>query len=190
MIARGPLWLPLVILLALAALSFWIEQSVRFAGNGGAGARTEPEGIMENFDAMRTDAEGNPHYRLTAARLKHYAGSRRTELDSPRFAQFDAKAGEVRARAREATVSADGSEVDLRGDVVIERAAHAGQAAMTLRTARLLVYPDRDLLRAPGMVDISDATVNVRAGAMEYDAKRRLITLTGRVQARYTTGRS
>ena len=189
MISRGSLWLPLVILLALAALSFWIEQSVRLTANGSAVVRSEPEGIMENFDALRTDTEGNPHYRLTAARLKHYAGSRRTELDTPRFAQFDAEAGEVHARAREATVSPDGSEVDLRGDVVVERAAHTGQAAMTLRTAQLLVYPDRDLLRAPGAVDLSDASLSVRAGAMEYDAKRRVIKLTGRVQARYTSGK-
>ncbi|MFP5505716.1 MAG: LPS export ABC transporter periplasmic protein LptC [Gammaproteobacteria bacterium] len=189
MITRGSLWLPLAILLGLALLSFWIEQSVRVAPATSGAARAEPEGIMENFDALRTDPEGNPHYRLTAQRLKHYTGSRLTELEAPRFAQFDAEAGEVRARAREATVSADGSEVDLRGEVVVERAARAGQSPMTLRTAQLLVYPDRDLLRAPGAVDLSDAALNVRAGAMEYDAKRRVIKLTGRVQARYASGK-
>lgn len=190
MIGRGPLWLPLAILAGLAALSFWIEHSVRVGANGSAAARTEPEGIMENFDALRTDDAGNPHYRLTAERLKHYAGSRRTELESPRFTQFDAKAGDIRARAREATVSADGKEVDLRGDVIVERVARTGAPPMTLRTGQLLVYPDRDLLRAPGRVDVSDATMSVQAGAMEYDAKRRTIRLTGRVQARHSTGRS
>jgi lipopolysaccharide export system protein LptC len=56
---------------------------------------------------------------------------------------------------------------------------------MTLRTAQLLVYPERDLLRAPGAVDIRDDTVVLRAGAMEYDARLRVIKLTGRVHARY-----
>lgn len=185
MIARDSLWLPLLILLLLAALSFWIEQSVRRQPAGQQAAPNEPEGIMENFDALRTDVEGNPHYRLTARRLKHYSGSKRTELEAPRFAQYDAQAGEIRARAHGATISADGAEVDLQGDVVVERAATPGQARMTLRTARLLVFPDRDLIRAPGAVALSDAGREVRAGAMDYDAKRRVIKLTGRVQARY-----
>lgn len=189
MIAKGSLWLPLLILLLLAALSFWIEQSVRVVPAGEQTAAGEPEGIMENFDALRTDAEGNPHYRLTAKRLKHYSGSKRTELETPRFTQLDAEAGEIRAQARDATVSADGAEVDLHGDVVVERAATPGQPVMTLRTAQLLVYPDRDLLRAPGAVELNDAGIRVRGGAMEYDAKRRVIKLTGRVQARYASAR-
>jgi lipopolysaccharide export system protein LptC len=190
MIARGSLWLPLVILLLLAALSFWIEQSVQLAPNGSQAAKTDPEGIMENFEALRTDAAGNPHYRLTAKQLKHYSGSKLTELVSPRFVQLEAETGEVSAVAQQATVSADGSEVDLQGDVRVERAARPGQSAMTLRTARLLVFPDRDQLRAPGTVDVQDDTLNLRAGAMEYDAKRRIIKLTGRVKARYISGRT
>jgi lipopolysaccharide export system protein LptC len=190
MIGRGSLWLPLVILLVLAVLSFWIERSVQVAPNGTPAARTEPEGIMENFEALRTDPAGRPQYRLSAKRLKHYTGSRLTEMESPRFAHLDPQAGEISAVARQATVSSDGNEVDLRGDVNVVRAARAGQSAMSLRTARLLVFPERDLLRAPGTVDIRDATLTLRAGAMEYNARQRVIKLTGRVQARYISGRN
>lgn len=185
MIARGSLWLPLAILAVLAALSFWIERSVQVADSNGQAAQADPEGIMENFDALRTDLAGKPHYRLSARKLKHYSGSKLTELEAPRFVQLDPEAGEVSAMARQATVSANGDEVDLRGDVVVERAARPGQSAMTLRTAQLLVFPDRDLLRAPGAVDIRDGTQTLRAGAMEYDARQRVIKLSGRVQARY-----
>lgn len=190
MITRGSLWLPLAILLLLAALSFWIEQSVQLPPGDSRASEVDPEGIMENFDALRTDPAGRPHYRLSARKLKHYSGSKLTELESPRFVQLDATAGEVRADAHEATVSPDGNEVDLRGGVIVERAARPGQSAMTLRTAQLLVFPERDLLRAPGPVDVRDATMNVQASGMEYDAKRRLITLTGRVKARYISGKT
>jgi lipopolysaccharide export system protein LptC len=190
MIARGSLWLPLAILLLLAALSFWIERSVQVTPNGTPAAQTDPEGIMENFDALRTDAAGRPHYRLSARRLKHYSGSKLTELESPRFVQLDDRAGEVSAIARLATVSPDGNEVDLQGDVAVVRAARAGQSAMSLRTARLLVFPEHDLLRAPGAVDVRDDTLTVRADAMEYQAGQRIIKLTGRVQARYLSGRT
>jgi lipopolysaccharide export system protein LptC len=191
MSARGSLWLPLAILLLLAGLSFWIERSVQLAPNGSPAAKSsDPEGIMENFDALRTDPNGRPHYRLSATKLKHYTGSKLTELEAPHFVQLDPEAGDVSAVARQATVSPDGQEVDLRGDVNVLRAALDGQSPMTLRTAQLLVYPDHDLLRAPGVVDIRDDTLTVRAGAMEYDAKQRIIKLTGRVQARYIAGRT
>ncbi len=190
MIGRGSLWLPMAILLVLAVLSFWIERSVQVAPSGTPAARTDPEGIMENFEALRTDPAGRPQYRLSAKRLKHYTGSKLTELEAPRFVHLDPEAGEVSAVARQATVSPDGNEVDLRDDVNVVRAAHAGQSAMSLRTARLLVFPERDLLRAPGAVEIRDATLTLRANTMEYNARQRVIKLTGRVQARYISGRN
>ena len=190
MISRGSLWLPLAILLLLAALSFAIERAVQVTPVPEHAAESDPEGIMENFDALRTDASGRPQYRLSAERLKHYTGSRLTELELPRFVQLDPEAGEIRATAREATVSPTGDEVDLRGDVNVVRAAHAGHSAMTLRTARLLVFPEQELLRAPGPVDIRDDLLTLRAGAMQYDAQRRLIKFTGRVHTRYLPRRN
>jgi lipopolysaccharide export system protein LptC len=190
MIERGSLWLPLAILLLLAALSFWIERMVELPAGGSASTtRTDPEGIMENFNAMRTDATGRPQYRLTARTLRHYSNSKFTELESPHFTQLDAQSGDVSAVASQATVSPDGNEVDLRGNVVVERAARAGQSLMTLRSARLLVFPEHDLLRSPGPVEIHDATLDLSADAMTYDAKLRILKLTGRVHARYISGK-
>jgi len=190
MTARGSLWLPLLVLLLLAALSFWIERSVQIPANGNQTSKTDPEGIMENFDALRTDPTGRPHYRLSAKKLKHYSGSKRTELESPRFVLLDPRTGDVSAVSRQATVSPDGKEVDLRGEVNVLRGARAGQSAMTLRTARLIVFPERNLLRSPGPVDVQDASLTLRAGAMEYNARQRVINLTGRVKARYISGKS
>lgn len=185
MIARGPLWLPLAILVFLAGLTFWIERAVQTPGSGGPTAPSDPEGIMENFDAMRTDPDGNPQYRLSARRLKHYTGSKLTEMESPRFVHLDPKIGEVSAASQQATVSPEGDEVTLRGEVSVMRAARPGQSAMTLRTARLIVYPERGFLRAPGAVSLRDSSLDVRAAAMEYDVKKRVIRLAGRVHARF-----
>ncbi|MHB1075147.1 LPS export ABC transporter periplasmic protein LptC [Thiobacillus sp.] len=190
MISRGSLWLPLAILLLLAALSFWIERMVEVPANGGVSpTRTDPEGIMENFNAMRTDLDGKPQYRLSARKLKHYSDSKFTELEQPHFTQLDAQSGDVSAVSKQATVSPDGHEVDLRDDVLVERAAHAGQSLMTMRSARLLVFPERNQMRSPGPVVIHDATLDLRADAMEYDAKQRILKLTGRVHARYISGK-
>ena len=187
MIARGSWWLPLAILLVLAALSFWIERSVQVTPYGSRTTETDPAGIMENFNALRTDTEGRPEYQLSAKKLQHYSNSQFSELESPHFLLLDAKGGDVSAVSRQAAVSPDGKEVDMEGDVKVVREAHAGHSAMTLNTARLIIFPQRKLLRAPGAVDVQDATLKARAGAMEYDANQRVLKLTGRVQARYTS---
>jgi len=183
--ARGSLWLPLAILLLLAGLSFWIDHAVQLPADTEQTTKTSPEGIMENFEALRTDLTGNPQYRLSAKRLKHYSGSKRTEMEFPHFVQLDPQTGDVSATAKQATVSPDGDELDLQDDVNVVRAALPGQSVMTLRTARLLIYPKRKLLRAPGTVDVHDDTMDVHAGAMEYNATQRIIKLTGRVNTRY-----
>lgn len=189
MSARGSLWLPLVVLLLLAGLSFWIERVVQAPADIRQTTQSSPEGIMENFEALRTDLAGNPQYRLSAKRLKHYSGSKRTEMEFPRFVQLSGQTGEINTTAKQATVSPEGDEIDLQGEVIVMRAAQPGQSVMTLRTARLLAYPDRNLLRAPGTVEVHDDTLNLRAGAMEYNANRRIIELTGRVKARYISGK-
>lgn len=190
MITRGSLWLPLVVLLLLAVLSFWIERSVQITANGNQTGKADPEGIMENFEALRTDPSGRPQYRLSAKKLKHYSDSKLTELESPRFVLLDATAGEISVMSRQATVSPDGGEMDLLGEVNVLRGAHAGQSPLTLSTARLLVFPERKLLRAPGTVDIQDKTLKLRAGAMEYNVEQRVIKLTGRVRAQYIFGKN
>ena len=187
MIERGSLWLPLAILLVLAGLSFWIERTVQLPVNGGDNGHADPEGIMENFNALRTNLDGQPQYRLSARRLKHYSNSKLTELEAPRFTQLDARSGGVVVQARNATVSPDGKEIDLVGDVQVDSQNQPGKQAMSLRTARLLVFPDQNLLRAPGSVQVSDAALSLTAGAMEYRTDRRTIKLTGRVKARYLT---
>lgn len=185
MIARGSLWLPLAILLLLAGLSFWIERAVQQGDGSASASKSDPEGIMENFEALRTDPRGNPQYRLSANRLKHYTGSKRTEMETPRFVLIDAEGGDITAVSHHATVSENGDEIELTGSVDVTRAARPGQSAMTLLTERLLVYPDRNLLRAPGRVTLRDDNLDIQAGAMEYRAGPRQVYLTGRVKTRY-----
>lgn len=184
MIERSSLGLPLVLLALLAGLSFWIERAVRLPSQTDTAGTRDPEGIIEDFDALRTDATGKPQYRLSAKRLKHYSGSRRTEMESPRFEHGLNPRDALTATAQTATISADGREVDLRGSVALTRVRGQG-SSLGLTTARLLIYPEREMLRAPGAVILRDNGLDVRAGAMEYLAKQRLIKLTGRVHARY-----
>jgi len=187
MIERGTLWLPLAILLVLAVLSFWIQRLVQLPAGVPLGAHAAPEGIMEDFRALRTDAQGRPLHRLSAQRFKHYTGSKLTVLEAPRFTQYDSQRGEIDASSQRATVSKDGELIDLTGNVRVTWQTTPGRPATVLTSARLKVFPDERLLRSPGRIEFSDPALHLVAGAMEYRTDLRTIKLTGRVKARYLT---
>ena len=185
MIGRGSLWLPFTLLLLLAGLSFWLERTVQGPENGAITNSTEPESIIENFEAVRTDKLGRPQYRLSARKLWHFSSNRPTELETPRFVQITQESGELIATSHRATVSNDGKAVSFLGRVNILRVATAGQPALSLDTERLLVFPENETLHAPGPVEIRGSGLNARGSAMDLDAKRRVIKLAGRVKAQY-----
>jgi lipopolysaccharide export system protein LptC len=190
MIGRGSLWLPLALLLLLAGLSFWLERTVQGPENGVRTDSDEPESIIENFKAVRTDKEGRPQYRLSARKLWHFSSDRPTELEAPRFVHIAQSSGEMIATSHRATVSSDGKAVTFLGRVNILRAATAGRPALNLDTERLLVFPERETMRAPGAVEIRGSGLNARGSAMYLDAKRRTIKLSGRVKAQYQHAKS
>jgi lipopolysaccharide export system protein LptC len=185
MIGRGSLWLPFALLLLLAGLSFWLERTVQGPGNGAKTDSAEPESIVENFEALRTDKQGRPQFRLSARTLWHFSSDRPAELETPRFVHITQESGDMIATSHRATVSNDGKEITLLGRVNILRIASPGQPALNLDTERLLVFPESETMRAPGPVAMRGSGLNARGSAMELDAKRRVIKLAGRVRAQY-----
>ena len=63
--------LPLAIMLLLAMLTLWLDRTVELT-TAAAVPRTvthEPDYIVEKFNLQRLSADGEPRYRLSAARM-------------------------------------------------------------------------------------------------------------------------
>ncbi len=185
MIGRNSLWFPVVLLLFLAGISFWLNYTVQGSSSVNTLNDRDPESIVENFEAIRTDPQGRIKEHLFARKLSHFSGSKLSEIEGPRLVQIVPGASNMTITAGHAVISHDSREVSLEQNVVMTRAGSAGGTAMVLTTARLLAYPERDLLRAPGPVVVKGAGLELYAAGMEIDSKRRIIKLTGRVKARY-----
>lgn len=185
MMGRSSLWFPLVLLMFLAGISFWLDHTVQGSGDGKRLNDIDPESIVENFEAVRTDQQGRIKERLSARKLSHFSGSKLSELEAPHFVQMTPGAADMTATSSRATISHDSKEVILEGQVTVTRAGTGKGSALTLSTQRLLVYPERDLLRAPGPVTMKGPGLNVSASGMEVNSKLRLIKLSGRVKAQY-----
>ena len=179
------LWLPMTLLVMLALLTFWIDQSVKEAGSRNGINLEEPDSIVESFLAVSTDATGVPRYRLTADKLSHFSGNKLTSLDKPTLTQFHEKQGEIRISSSKASVTPDGEKVVFSGQVNLLRPAVAGTREMTMQTSYLEVHTGKSeaftgqpvLIRQPGM--------QITAAGLHLFADTRVLKLKGRVKAQY-----
>ncbi|KAB2920973.1 MAG: LPS export ABC transporter periplasmic protein LptC [Dechloromonas sp.] len=134
---------PIVLVVLLAGLSFWLQRAVdieepRHDGN----LRHDPDAIAENFTVRRFDANGQVKYLLTAPYLVHYPDDDSSELRSPTLVNYRPDAPPVTFSALNAKVSAKGETVFLWDDVRAARAATAERPELLARMPDLTVQPD------------------------------------------------
>jgi lipopolysaccharide export system protein LptC len=184
---RHSLWLPLGLLLFLGVVSAWLNYTVRNAVTSGTRNETDPETIIENFQAVRTDVQGRITERLSAQKLSHFSGSLVSELEQPDLVQYAPGVPDLNAVAGHATIMHDNRQVVLDRNVVVTRAATPGASAMVLRTQRLLLFPQQHLARAPGPVSVDGDALSVNANGLVADSNYRTLKFAGRVKARYLT---
>ncbi len=182
---RFTYWLPMTLLILLALLTFWINQSVREAGSRNGANQDEPDSIVENFLAVSTDAAGVPRYRLAAEKLSHFSGDERTLLDKPTLTHFHEKQGEMQISSSKASVTAEGDKVVFTGRVSLLRPAGAGGKEMSMQTAYLEVRTGKNEAFTGQPVVIRQPGMQITAAGLHLFADTRVLKLKGRVKAQY-----
>ena len=115
--------LPLVIMLLLAMLTFWLDRTIDLTAPHVAGAPThDPDYIVDKFNLKRLSAIGEPRYLLTAERMIHFPDDDSSQLTQPRLVQAQPGKSETRISAVRGLVSADGREVKLYEQVELFKA--------------------------------------------------------------------
>lgn len=185
MIARNTLWLPMLLLLFLAALSFWLDHAVQGTASGTTNKDFDPESIVENFTAQRSDPSGRLIERLSARKLMHFSGSALSELQAPHLVQMSPGSDDYDVTALRASIVHETKEVTLTGQVHVNRIATDKRPALTFVTDKLIVDQEKNRMHAPGPVKLKGPGLSVSATAMEADSDRRFIKLFGRVRAQY-----
>jgi lipopolysaccharide export system protein LptC len=185
MMDRFALWLPIAVLVLLALLSFWIEQSVKEAGSPNGVNQKEPDSIVENFLAVSTDVAGVPRYRLSADKLTHFSGSKLTLLDNPRLTHLHEEQGEMEISSEKASVSPEGDKVIFTGEVNLLRPAYDGRKEMSMQTSYLEVLTEKSEALTEEPVVIKQPGMQIAANGLHLFANTRILKLKGRVKAQY-----
>ena len=183
---RASTLFPLLLLLALAAASLWLERAVQAPERDQSGKlRHDPDFIAEDFGITKMDAAGKPEYILSAERMQHYPDDESTSVVAPRLVQRHDNANPVVIRADRGLIAKKGDEASFYGSVVVVREAGRAQSELRVQTEYLQVIPDRDLARTDKPVIITEGRSRLSGIGMEFNNKTRQFALQSQVRGTF-----
>ena len=177
---------PLLLMLALAALTFWLERTVR-EGEGVHPSlrRHDPDFVVDNLSHTRFNAQGVVESTLAAAKMIHYPDDESTDLIAPRVVQAKPNEPRVTLTADRGALSQDGEEVFLYGNVLLVREASAERSETRMRTSFMHVVRARSVVRTDRDVVITEENRELSGRGMEYYNDSRQLFLRERVRGRF-----
>lgn len=177
---------PLLLMLALAALTFWLERTVREEESLHPSLRRhDPDYVVENLVHTRFNAQGAVESTLAAAKMIHYPDDDSTELVAPRMVQTKPNEPRVTLTADRGALSQDGEEVFLYDNVLLVREGGREHAETRIRTSFIHVVRGRSVLRTDRDVLITEEDRVLSGRGMEYHNDTRQLYLRERVRGRF-----
>ena len=184
-------WSPVILLLLLAALTWWLDSRVRITTTQANGdAQKDPDFYIEGFLAVRMNPDGSRRYELTGTRLTHYAEEKGSMLESPSLLYYDYERAPIKVSSDTAEVEGSGKNVYFRGNVTIARPAFDSNPPLGLATDYLHVIPDQEIAKTDQPVTMTEGNSTARSVGLEFDNRAQKIKLLSTVQAHYENPRS
>lgn len=179
---------PLVVMLLLAMLTFWLDRTINLTAAGAAGPVThDPDYVIEKFTLLRLSEAGEQRYTLTAAKMLHFPDDDTSLLAVPVLIQKQPGKSDLRIRAERGIVSPGGEKLDLHDNVEVFRASQPGDNGGDLRmmTSFLRVLPDDDRAETPARVVIDYGASTLSGTGMDLDNRYRQFKLRSAVTTTY-----
>jgi len=180
---------PLVLMLALALLTFWLERTVREEQPHPSLRRHDPDYLVEDFRVTKFNAAGAQESTLSAAKMIHYPDDDSTELVAPRVVQAKPNEPRMTLTADRGALSHNGEEVFLYGNAVLVREGGAGPPEARVQATFLHLIGARSLVRTDGEVTVSEPGRALSGRGMEYHNETWQLFLRERVRGRFEPGK-
>ncbi len=186
MMRRFTAWFPITLLVALAALTFWLDRQMQTAERVNDGrTRHDPDFIVEKFHTTRIGPNGTIRYKLSADRMTHYPDDDTTELVAPTLISLGSAKSTVTVTSKNATLSKDGEDAYLKDDVRLVRSAYGNKGDLKVETSYLHVIPEKNFARTDAPVRITDAHTIITAVGLEFNSESRILRLLSNVRSSF-----
>jgi len=184
LVARIRTWLPVLPLLCILAMTYWLDKQAQPEIDGGDHKKQHSaDAIIDNLHAVTLNLEGTPRFLMSAKQLVHYADDDSTELNAPDLTERSPLHPDVRMTALKGRLSSQGDVIELYDDVTIARATSALHGALLIRTDYVKVIPDQGTASTPNTVTVEEDSVHLSALGMELDNHAQTLKLLSQVKA-------
>lgn len=180
---------PLLLVLALALLSLWLERALEEEKTHPSLRRHDPDYVVDRFSVLTYGSDGRPETVLAADKMMHYPDDDSTELLAPRVQQTRSGKPGLRLAARRGVLAKDGEELFLYDDVELSRDAGPGRGETRLRTSFLHFVRANSIARTDRPVLITQPGRSLSGVGMEYDGERHRFTLQRQVRGSFEAGK-
>ncbi len=174
----GSALFPLSLLLILSALTFWLRYATELPELRHDGKnRHDPDYIITDSTLRKLDQTGQLTYTLKATDIRHYPDDDSTDLLKANLVYLYPKRPTVTMSAERGHLNKGGEQVDLYGDVRINRAASGKYEAMNAFMAELTVLPDDEKAFTKSPVLITQGKSWVKGVGMQVDNRAQTYVL-------------
>ena len=186
-------WSPVLLLGALAALTYWLDAQVQSPPARRDGStRHDPDLFLQDFKAITFDAQGNARETLTASRAEHFPDDESADLTKPRLSLAETGRPTLTITADHGRIDGDRSNGDFSGSVHVERdadpnASAKGEASgpVTLSTSARHVTTKEQRVQTREAVTIEDPRGIIRGKGLEFDNKAKTLRLDSQVSGTF-----
>jgi lipopolysaccharide export system protein LptC len=177
-------YLPLIVMAALALASWWLLKSVPPLAKSPslAAQRQAPDYRLGHFSVKTFNAQGHMRTALSGDSAQHLPAREVLVVQNARLEARGDEGAQMNAQARQAVARDDGTEVVLTGQVNAMRHPHLDAPPMTLQGERMVARPKEDLLVSKDPVRMTRAQDVLTADNLHFDSNSRQYELQGRVR--------
>lgn len=186
MIAKWWTYIPVLIVGALAALTYWLDINVQ--PDPEKRVTDAPDFIIEGLNAIKMNEDGTPRYAVVADKMTHFQDKTSdTVLVKPTLTRYEAGKAPTTIRSNEGRLSPDGADAYFIGDVHVRQPASAQDPEMTLTTTYLHVIPDKDLAQTDKPVTMTRGKSTMTGVGLELNNNLRTARLQSKVRGTLDT---
>jgi lipopolysaccharide export system protein LptC len=143
--------------------SFWLVQ-VQNQGDDPTRVNlgNDPDYIVENFSFVRMSETGKPRYVISGERLTHRPSTNTSEIEKPVVHSLTLERPPMTITADHALVNQNQNQIDLTGNVDIQRPGGATGQPLHIQTEAMTFLPDDEIAKTdkPVRMTIGGATVD------------------------------
>lgn len=184
LVARARSWLPILPLIGILAMTYWLDQQAKpETETGDRKQQHTPDAIIDQLQAVTLNQEGTPRFLMSAKKLLHYADDDSTELVEPNLTAQTAARPDVHMTALKGTLSSKGDVIELFDDVEIVRKASKSRGELSIKTDYVKVVPDAETAETTHAVTVDEDNNHLSAVGMELDYRAQTLKLLSRVKA-------